>query len=853
MPDTGTSEPINTTLPSGPLEGIRVVEWGEMVSAPYCAKLLAELGADVIKIEPPGGDAARRRGPFPDSSPDPECSGLFLFANQGKRGVALDMESDAGIGQLHRLLETAHVFVENQPFDVLDRAGITGAQLGERHPNLIAVSISPYGRTGEYKEYAGYDLQVNALSGMSFGTGHTHREPLTTPDQQAGFLAGVGGAYAAIVALLARDAGAALLTAPSLPEAEGLNANGHSGGQYVDVADSGIIATLLTGYHLPTFIYRGIAGSRSGNRMRLGLFPNCVLPCRDGYVCIDAPQLEQYQRFLHLLGDPDWIDNPRYRDRRAMSDRYPEEAEGLIAPWFAEHDKDEILQLCLENRIPCAPVLTVDEALESPQLLAREWFREVEHPRAGSLRYPGPPVRLHGSPLEVKRPAPMLGQHDREVFNELAPRRPAHSGEGVANSAGKSGERLALQDVRIVDLGSAWAGPMAGQLLADMGAEVIKVESHARMDGMRLGRPMVGEDLAGGDRGLWPELQPVFHGLNRNKLSVTLNLRTGEGRDILKRLVGVSDVVLSNFSPGVLQRLGMDYESLRRVRPDIIVAAMPAFGDTGPLRDMVAYAPIIQAMSGMMSLVGYPPDEGEPLVGELQAAWSDTVAALCAALGVVAALRHRNNTGCGQYVEAAHLEGTAALLGVPMLHCQMTGEVPAPPGNDDPDFAPHNNYPSAGDDTWVSIAVKDDEEWNALLDVVGNDELADDARFGDGGSRRRNRRELDRALAEWTRTMSPEEATGLLQGAGVAAMPVMNIADQFADPHLNARDTYVEIDHPHAGAEMLYGVPWRLSKTPGNVRRPAPLMGQHNDYALSELLGIDDAGMAQLAADQAVY
>ena len=191
---------------------------------------------------------------------------------------------------------------------------------------------------------------------------------------------------------------------------------GTAEGQYIDVADSGIIATLLTGYHLPTFIYRGIAGSRSGNRMRLGLFPNCVLPCRDGYVCIDAPQLEQYQRFLNLLGDPDWIDNPRYRDRRAMSDRYPEEAENLIAPWFMEHDKAEILQLCLENRIPCAPVLTIDEMLETPQLRERAWFRDYDHPEAGQFRYPGAPVRLNGSPCHIVRPAPLLGQHNHEVF-----------------------------------------------------------------------------------------------------------------------------------------------------------------------------------------------------------------------------------------------------------------------------------------------------------------------------------------------------------------------------------------------------------------------------------------------------
>ena len=815
-----------------------------MVSAPFCAKVLAELGADVIKVEPPDGDPARRRGPFPDGVSHPESSGLFLFANQGKRGITLDTGTDAGIGQLHRLLETADIFVENQPYGVMKQVGVSAKQLVGRHPHLIAVSISPYGRTGDYKQYAGYDLQVNALSGMSFGTGHTHREPLTTPDQQAGFLAGVGGAYAAIVALLARDAA----------EADGRG----DAGQYIDVADSGIIATLLTGYHLPTFIYRGIAGSRSGNRMRLGLFPNCVLPCRDGYVCIDAPQLEQYQRFLNLLGNPGWTEDPRYRDRRAMSDQYPEEAESLIAPWFKEHDKDEILQLCLENRIPCAPVLTMDEVLESPHLLARRWFREIDHLRVGALKYPGPPVRLHGSPLKVSGSAPMLGEHSDDMLADLLASRPPTPRAVPRESSGDCIPPNALHDVRIVDLGSAWAGPMAGQLLADMGAEVIKVESRARMDGMRLGRPMIpipdhGEDLAGGDRGLWPELQPVFHGLNRNKLSVTLNLRTEDGRAILRRLASVSDVVLSNFSPGVLQRLGMDYDSLSRVKPDIIVAAMPAFGDTGPLSDMVAYAPIIQAMSGMMSLVGYPPDEGEPLVGELQAAWSDTVAAVCAALGVVAALRHRNRTGCGQYVEAAHLEGTAALLGVPMLQQQMTGQTPTPAGNDDPDFAPHNNYPCAGDDAWVSIAVGSETEWRALAGVLGDDGLAEDPRFADAASRWRNRRALDNLVAGWTRSRTPEEATSLLQTAGVAAMPVMNIADQFADPHLNARETYVEIDHPHVGAEMLYGVPWLFSGTPGNVRSPAPLLGQHNEYVLTELLGMDDATVCRLSDEQVVY
>ena len=184
----------------------------------------------------------------------------------------------------------------------------------------------------------------------------------------------------------------------------------------MDVAEAQVIGTLLTGYHLPTYIYRGVAGFRSGNRMRLGLFPNCVLPCKDGYICIDAPQMEQYQRFLDLLGDQDWMENPRYRDRRAMSDQYPEEAESLIAPWFMQRTKQEILAACLEHRIPCVPVQTFEEALEDRQLEARDYFKGVHHDQAGDYRYPGPPYRLSKTPARLTRPAPTLGQHNREVL-----------------------------------------------------------------------------------------------------------------------------------------------------------------------------------------------------------------------------------------------------------------------------------------------------------------------------------------------------------------------------------------------------------------------------------------------------
>ena len=381
----------------GPLEGIRVIEWGSLVSAPFCGKVLGELGADVIKIEAPGtGDEARQRGPFPDNAPHPDRSGLYLFANLNKRGISLDPHAGEGHRLLQELLSTADVFLENLPMDTVEDLGLEYQTLAQDYPGLVATSISPYGRTGPYRAYKGTDLTANAMSGLSFGTGHPHREPLTTPLHQASYLAGVGAAFATVVALLSRDLGGR--------------------GQSVDVAEAQVIGTLLTGYHLPTYIYRGVAGFRSGNRMRLGLFPNCVLPCKDGYICIDAPQMEQYRRFLDLLGEQEWMEDPRYRDRRAMSDQYPEEAESLIAPWFMQHTKQEILDACLQNRIPCVPVRTFDETLRDPQLNSRNYFRSLDRPDTMRLTYPGAPYRFSRTGARLVRPAPTLGQHNREVF-----------------------------------------------------------------------------------------------------------------------------------------------------------------------------------------------------------------------------------------------------------------------------------------------------------------------------------------------------------------------------------------------------------------------------------------------------
>lgn len=382
------------------LEGLRVIELAEGVSGPYCGRLLSQLGADVIKVETPiTGDVSRSHGPFTGNVEDKNKSGSFLFANYNKRGITLDVRTPDGRKLLLDLLKDSDVLIENQSSGFLEQFHLKYDDLKTELPGLVVTSISPYGRSGPYKDYKGTDLTANAFSGLSFGTGHENREPLTTPLSQAGVLAGVGAAFATLMAVLSKS-----MTGV---------------GQLVDVSESQVIGVLLTGYHLPTYIYRGVAGWRSGNRMRLGLFPNCVLPCKDGYICIDAPQMEQYQRFLDLLDERDWMENPRYRNRRAMSDQYPEEAESLIAPWFMQRTKEEILEICIENRIPCVPVKNFDEVMRDEQLNGRDFFRPITEKDGKTFIHPGAPFRMSETPLNVWKPAPELGEDNQVVFKDI--------------------------------------------------------------------------------------------------------------------------------------------------------------------------------------------------------------------------------------------------------------------------------------------------------------------------------------------------------------------------------------------------------------------------------------------------
>ncbi len=389
-----------------------------------------------------------------------------------------------------------------------------------------------------------------------------------------------------------------------------------------------------------------------------------------------------------------------------------------------------------------------------------------------------------------------------------------------------------LTGCRVVDFGWVAAGPMAGRIWADMGAEVIKVESHKRLDTTRFSPDNVQRS---------PETDPGFHSINRNKLGITVDMTRPEGIELLKRLVRVSDVVSENFGPGVIQKFGLDYESLSREKPDLIMISMPGLGNWGPHSNAVAYAPSLQALSGLTGMIGY---YGGRAMG-IHTAYSDFNAATNAAFAVLAALIHRKNTGEGQYIELAQIESLVSCLGEAALFSQVTGVSPGTQGNRHPSMAPHNNYRCNGEDKWISIAVKTEQEWERLKLAMKTPSL-DSEMFSDRESRLRHLEELDSIISSWTAQYTPEELADMLQEVGVAACPVMDIGECYLNPHYQEREDFTCVQHPVTGDDYIVNLSWRMSETSGGIYRPAPMLGEHNDYILGKVLGLSGEEIAVL-------
>ncbi|MDO8616731.1 MAG: CoA transferase [Dehalococcoidia bacterium] len=399
--------------------------------------------------------------------------------------------------------------------------------------------------------------------------------------------------------------------------------------------------------------------------------------------------------------------------------------------------------------------------------------------------------------------------------------------------------RLPLHGVRVLDLTMAWAGPYATRLLADMGAEVIKIEAVGNWDLLRTytGQPPSVERV-------WDK-SPYFNHMNRNKYGCALDLSLPRGRELFLRLVPHADVVIENFRAEVMDNLGLTFEVLAQANDQIIVVSMPGHGKSGPERDYVAYGTNVEQLSGLCHLTGYP--DGPPQKTGIS--YGDPTAGVAAAGAVALALWDRRRTGRGQYIEVAQRENLTNMIGEQVLAYLMTGREPRRRGNRHSSMAPHGCYRCAGDDAWVTVACENDAQFAALCAVMGRPELARDKRFADVVSRYRRQDELDAVIAGWTGGRPPQEAAEALQAAGVPAMPVLRVPDVFADGHLRERGFFEPVSHAVAGVWEMEGPHWHMSESPGHIRIPPPAFGEHNDYVFRTLLGLSDGEIESLRAE----
>ncbi len=794
------------------------------MAAAFATKLMALLGAEVIKVEPPNGDITRQRGPFFDNVPDPNLSGLFLYLNADKSGVTLDLHEAGDRGRLDTLLERADILIHNIPPAQRAAIRMDSDTICRSHPSLIVGGISAFGERGPYSHYRAYE--INAAHGSSLpatGPGASpfpELPPLKLFGHQAEFQAGLQAAFTAMSAYFHRGSG--------------------SIGQAIDVSEQACLAAMAEST-LVHYTYNGKQASRLG---RYGFGPRTVVPCTDGWVHLNFLEDAQWDHLMELLGNPDWAREELFKDRYARGAN-ADALEPMLSELTRQWKTIDLYLAAQARRIPVAPLNRASDAYADRQLRARDFFAPLPTPRSVPrvMEVPTAPFKSNRMGFRLERPAPELGQHSREIFSggkravasSSAPRAMVPTDRERTNTGPLSG-------IRVLDFSWVWAGPYCTLQLGYLGAEVIRIESSKRLCATRCLPPFVGEKPG-------PNRSAGFNQWNQNKLSLELNLSRIEAVEIACELARHCDVAVENFAPGVIDRMGLGYEVLRRHRPDLIMISMSGYGRTGPCAGFVNYGPQLGAQSGLLSVTGYPGDRPR----EAAIAYSDPASGLFATYLITAALIHRARTGEGQYIDLSMLEVLEMYQPEMLLEYAVTGRNGGFIGNRDRVMSPHNCYKARGDaEAWVTIAVGSETEWRALCESMGQRSLADDPRFARAESRKRNEDELDRIISDWTAPRDRWEITHLLQRAGVAAFPALNNKDIANDPHLRERGFLVELDHEEGGRLTEPGVPWTMSATPCRVNRVAPTLGMDTDDVLTRLLGYSTEKIAALRAAQIV-
>ncbi|MGB6514973.1 MAG: CoA transferase [Mycobacterium sp.] len=792
------------------MAGFTVVDLSTGIAGAYCTKLLADGGATIIKVEPPEGDPLRHWSSS-GAAIEPDSDGaLFSFLAGSKHSVVADPDVDDDVQMVYRLLAAADAVVWSAGSKLAERQSFRPAAIHRTHPHLTVTSITPFGLDGPWRDRAATEFTLQAWSGgiVGLGRGLPERAPVFVGGQVGEYMAGAYASAATLTSRFRRISGGS--------------------GEPGELIDLSMLETQILGLTYYPVTYFEMLGRPWRDTRRLTV-PG-VAQAKDGLVDLGCGTAQQWFDLCAMVGHPEWIDEESPLSITELANIHAEE----IYAWVESNPVDEIRELATAFRIPNAPVANGANIASLDHFQERGSF--VRNPRDG-FHQPGHPYRMQPAQLQPPRPAPRLGEHTARYRAASMIPQPVPTPSAPAN-------RLPFSGLRVLDMTTFWAGPSCTHFLAMLGADVVHVESTGRLDGTRLiaGVPIT-EDQ-------WWARSPIFAALNTNKKGLTLDLQTPRGRELLRRLIATCDVIVENFTPRVLDQIGLDFAAVQATRPDAVMLRMPGFGLDGPWRDNPAFAYAIESASGLSWLTGYPdrPPYEPYSIG-------DACAGVHALNGLLLALEHRRRTGQGVLVEAAMVDAALNVSAEQIIEYSAYGSVLERTGNRGPTAAPQNLYRSADIDefgrldSWVAIAVATDDQWERLCRALGSPSWATDPKLSTEARRRAHQDLIDEHLAAWCEYRSRDDIVRTLWDAGVPVAKVMQPHRQTELDQLVFRGFFEEVEHPVNGRAKLSTVPMRFSGGPGLFHtHSAPLLGQHNHELLAEL-GLTASEIADLEAD----
>jgi crotonobetainyl-CoA:carnitine CoA-transferase CaiB-like acyl-CoA transferase len=777
------------TSETSPLEGVRVLDFADGALGAV-GRALAELGADVVRVEPPGGAAERREGPSVGG-----MSLAFAAANLGKRAIELDLSRSADIQQLDRLAASADILIESTTPGSAAAAALDWRGLRDRHPGLVILSMPSFGE-GAFAEWRASDAVLHALSSELARSGSPGREPLLPPGEIALQCAAAQGAYAVLIAYLRRLS------------------TGEGGRIELSLLEA-VTQSLDPGYGIGGTATAGVPASQlpPGRPDVAQYYP--IIRCADGYVRLSILAARQWQGMFEWMGRPAEFADPAFnlnKNRFASSTLLPAMAAFLAPMTRAEIEKEGERRL-----IPASGVFGLAETLASEQITTCEALRSFEVAPRVSAAFLNGLCEIDGCRAGPRRGPPLAPTEAASIEADWSDPRAAGEPEAEADPS------RPLKGIRVLDLGVIVVGSECGRLLADYGAEVIKIENSAFPDGTRSAAP---------------PLSPGFAAGHRNKLGLGLNLRDPRGRALLLQMAAKSDVVLSNFKAGTLASLGLAPELLLQHNPRLIVVESSAFGANGPWNKRMGYGPLVRALAGLTMRWRYP-DRSDSFC-DAMTAYPDNVSSRVAITAVLALLARRHRTGRGGAIGSSQMEIMLAHMGgeVPSADLRRQGiEVGGGPVLD----APYGVYRCAGEDEWCVVSIHGDAEWRALCSAIERPDLAADQTLATSAGRDAQRDTIDAAVAAWTARRTPDETMRRLQSAGVPAGAMLRVSELPQFGFFHEREFFQLLAQPqHAAPVVVDNAPLRSEGIARPPLRPAPLLGEQTRPVIREVLGLSD-------------